>query len=231
MSQTSYETYQRFNPINRWLHSRRYRHITAEFAQLNLGRPVKVVDIGCAHAPLFEALQSFGIDYTGLEVNEVLADKARTRYGHLPNFRLVLETALTALERETPDVIVALETLEHIPEPDVVRLVEKIAACKPLKFYCSVPIEIGPTIWIKNVGSWLMRYPRYQEYTWAETFNAGLYRLDQLPPHGTGHKGFDWRWLAHTIRQHMRVSVRHLPVPFLPAAVSTSVFMVAEPRA
>jgi len=159
-----------------------------------------------------------------------MANVAMSRYGDRKNFRLLRESALTA-ETGTPDVVVALETFEHIPEHDVVRLIERIAALRPLFLIASVPIEIGPSIWIKNVGSWLMRYPRYREYTWRETFHAGLYRLDKLPPHEVNHKGFDWRWLAQTIRHNMELrTMRALPLPFLPFAVSTSVFFVARPR-
>ena len=39
------------------------------------------------------------------------------------------------------------------------------------------------------------------------------------------------RWLAQTLRHNMRiVRTRHYPLPFLPAGLSTSVFMVAVPR-
>jgi SAM-dependent methyltransferase len=227
---TAYEKNQRFNPINTWLHSRRYRNIRREFAALKLGRPIRVLDIGCAHAPLYAALSDFDIDYTGIEINNKMANVAVSRYGDRKNFRLVRESALTA-ETGSPDVVVALETFEHIPGREVVRLIEKIASLRPICLIASVPIEIGPSIWIKNVGSLLMRYPRYREYTWRETFDAGLYRLDRLPPHHINHKGFDWRWLAQTIRHNMQITtMRALPFPFLPFAVSTSVFFVAKPR-
>jgi hypothetical protein len=129
------------------------------------------------------------------------------------------------------DIVVALETFEHIPEHDVVRIIEAIAASKPRFFVCSVPVEIGPAIWLKNVGSLVTGYMRHKEYSWPETFWAGLYQLDKLPPHGTGHKGFDWRWLAQTIRHNMKIKdIRKFPFSILPAAVAFSVFMVAEPR-
>lgn len=83
------------------------------------------------------------------------------------------------------DIIVALETFEHIPEHDVVRIVEAVAASKPRLFVCSVPVEVGPAIWLKNVGSLVTGYMRHKEYRWSETFWAGLYQLDRLPPHGT----------------------------------------------
>jgi hypothetical protein len=121
--------------------------------------------------------------------------------------------------------------LEHIPEHEVVRLVERIAGARPKLFICSVPVELGPALWLKNIGAWLCRYPRYKEYAWAQTFWAGCYQLDKIPLHQTSHIGFDWRWLAQTIRHNMKIKeLKRFPISWLPAAVSSSVFMVSEPR-
>lgn len=196
-------------------------------------RPVNVVDIGCAHAKLFSVLnERFNIDYTGIEINSDFVEMARSRYAHNPNFRVMHDSVANALENlKRADIVVALETLEHIPEHDVVRIIEAVAAANPRLFVCSVPVEIGPAVWLKNVGSLITGYVRHKEYSWPETFWAGLYQLDKLPPHGTGHKGFDWRWLAQTIRHNFQIrEIRKLPFRMLPAAVAFSVFILAEPR-
>jgi hypothetical protein len=76
-----------------------------------------------------------------------------------------------------------------------------------------------------------MGYTRQNEYTWRETFWAGLGKLDRIRRHGTGHCGFDWRWLAQTIRHNLEITeVRRFPFGVLPVALSSSVFFVAEPR-
>jgi len=234
--ETEYERNQRFNFLVSWLHTFRYRNILALFEAIarEIGsRPIKVIEIGCAHAKLYSVLnERFAIDYTGIEIEPRFVEAARARYGHNPNFRLIDDSAVHAFGNlNSADIVVALETLEHIPEHDVVRLVEAVAAAKPGLFVCSVPVEIGPSIWLKNFGSLVTGYIRHREYRWSETFWAGLYQLDKLPPHGTLHKGFDWRWLAQTIRHNMRIrEIRKFPFRMLPAAVAFSVFMVAEPR-
>jgi hypothetical protein len=221
-----------------WLHGFRYKNIYDVFQTLAAeiaDRPIRVVEIGCAHAKLYQLLNDrFRIDYTGVEINPAFVEEARRRYGEHKNFRILAQSAADVdmtSSGEQPDIVVALETLEHIPEHAVVRIVENIARQRPRLFVCSVPVEVGPIIWIKNVGSWLMGYLRHTEYRWHETLWAGLYQLDRLPPHGTGHKGFDWRWLAQTIRHNLRiVEFRRLPARLLPAGLSTSVFFVARPR-
>ena len=235
-TETEYEKNQRFNALVSWLHSRRHRTVFTlleKISRANGDRPITVIDIGCAHAKLFAVLNGrFRIDYTGIEVNESFVAAARSRYGQHPNFSIVHDSATRALPAlGRADVVVALETLEHIPEHDVVRIVEAVAAARPGCFVASVPVEIGPAVWLKNVGSLLSGYMRHNEYRWPETFWAGLYQLDRLPPHGTGHKGFDWRWLAQTIRHNMKiVQLRKLPFGWLPAPLAFSVYFVAEPR-
>jgi SAM-dependent methyltransferase len=224
-----YEERQRFNRVVAWLHSFRYRQIVALFdrmAREAQGQQIKVVEIGCAHGTLFATLnERFHIAYTGIENDASLAEVAKRRYGHQPNFRMIQDSVQNALDYlQNADVLVALETLEHIPEHEVVWITEAVAAAQPKLFVCSVPVEIGPAIWLKNVGSFVTGYMRHKEYRWSETWWAGLYQLDKLPPHGTGHKGFDWRWLAQTIRHNMKITkISKLPFGFLPAALAFSV--------
>lgn len=231
---TGYEGNQSFNAVTAWLHSLRYKNILDVFSRFvpKGTDPIKVVEIGCAEAKLFSILdRRFPIEYLGIDADSRSVSVARDRYDKRRNFDVVHESAVQALDCVLcPDVIVALETLEHIPEREVVRIVEKIGQVKPALFICSFPVEIGPAIWAKNIGSWLSGYMRHREYTWPETFWAGLYRMDRLPAHATGHKGFDWRWLVQTIRHNMQIQeTRRFPFRFLPAAFSSSVFLVAAP--
>lgn len=235
-TETDYEKNQRFNTLVTWLHSYRYKNIIKVFEELSAsitGRPIRVVEIGCAHAKLFSILNDrFEIEYIGIEPDAVFVEVANERYQEEPNFKVIHGAAEKQLNRTMDaDIVVALETFEHIPEHTVVRIVEEIAKAKPKLLVCSVPVEIGPAIWFKNLGSLITGYMRHREYTWKETFWAGLYKLDELPPHGTGHKGFDWRWLAQTIRHNLKIKeIRTFPFGLFPAGLSTSVFFIAEPR-
>lgn len=227
---TAYERNQHANAVTSWLHSFRYRNAVSVME--NFG-PAKVLEIGCGLTKLFEVFNNrFEIDYTGIDLDAEHIAIANSRNGHNKNFRALAGDAVAVLDSvERPDIVFALETLEHLPGNDSVKVVDKVAAMRPKLFICSVPVEIGPAIWFKNVGSWISGYPRHASYTWSETFWAGLYNYDRVGEHLTGHRGFDWRWLAQTIRNKMRIrEIRKFPLGFMPAALSTSVFMVCEPR-
>ena len=148
------------------------------------------------------------------------------------NFQIIkglAEEVIPNIEQKV-DIFTGLESFEHIPEYIVPTLLKSISAKTPKIFACSVPVEVGPAIWIKNIGSKLMGYSRYKEYTWSETFWAGLYQLDRVAPHGIGHKGFDWRWLKHNIRQSMKItSISKSPFSFIPAAFTPSICFTSVP--
>jgi hypothetical protein len=232
-----YERNQQHNRLNAWLHSLRFKNTLSILRRMSVaqhGRPLRVIEIGSAHGKLFGLLKNeqFAVDYTGIELLPLYAQVSVERYGGYPNFRVVFGSAadvLPDLQDTEPDVVIALETMEHIPDVDVDRTLSAIAALRPRRFLCSVPVEVGPILWIKNIGSALTGYTRHEEYSWMETLWAGAYQLDRLPPHGIKHKGFDWRQLERAIAKRMNVQkIQRFPFGMM-AGLSTSVYIVAQP--
>lgn len=236
-SSVPYDERQNFNGVTRFLHS--FRHNLAsdfvgEVAKGVPGRPVRVFEIGCATGRTFgEISRSHAIEYTGVDANQKFIDAAKVRHAAARNASFLRANAAdpALYAGVSADIVFALETLEHIPERDVVRIVENVCRIvRPRLFIVSVPIEIGPVVWIKNIGSRLMGYRR-TAYTPSQTFWAGLYMLNKLPRHTVTHVGFNWFWLEQTIRHnaHIRES-RSLPYRFIPKMLAPTVMFVAEPR-
>ena len=234
---TKYEQNQNFNFVTRLLHSYRYSWILSIFRKLYKEvdfRTITVVDVGCGPCKLFKVLSENGlpINYIGIEPNEDFVEASIKRYNSMNNFQIIkgrAEDIIPNIDQKI-DIFTGLESFEHIPEYLVPIILRAISAKRPKIFACSVPVEVGPVIWIKNIGSKLMGYSRYKEYKWSETFWAGLYQLDKVAPHGTGHKGFDWRWLKHNIRQSMEItSVSKSPFSFIPAAFAPSICFTSVP--
>jgi SAM-dependent methyltransferase len=227
-----YRRFQAHNAALAWHHSRRYLALARIVRGANLGWPVRVLDIGCGDAAVFPVLDACApIEYVGIDSSAYFVPAARESYGACPNFSALHLSALDLpglLALSRPDIVAALETLEHIPDDDVARVIANVAALRPTVFVCSVPVEVGPAVWAKNIASFLMRYHRHREYSWRETFWAGLYRL---PEHRGTHKGFDWRKVTEEIGRHMRIQrIERFPSQLLPAALSASVFIVAAPK-
>ncbi len=231
-----YEERLNHSPVTRFLHSVRYRNLLGVVEALSGfrgGKPIRILDIGSGTAHAFALLDPrFAIDYIGVEKRGKFCSLAEERHGGRPNFRVVRDLIGNRLDLiGEVDLVVALETLEHIPEDQVAVLVEHIGRAEIEGFYCTVPNEIGPAIAIKNLGSAMIGYQRHREYSWLDTFHAATYRLDKVAPHGTGHKGFDWRALQGVIAAHLDIQATHRsPYGWVPRAVSPSIGFYCTPR-
>ncbi len=219
----AYAKAQNFNPLVSWLHRRRYRML----AKTKVAH-YRVLDIGCGVGTCFDVLT--GIDlYHGVDINSVYINIALVRHRNRRHF------IASAIDIEDyswswiPDLVICLETLEHL-RPNVARqLIANISYYSPA-FICSVPNELGPMILIKNLGSALMGYSRHKEYSLLDTLRAAAYR--PLPWSG-GHKGFDYRTVVRECQRHFKhVEVKSLPFPWLPRWLATNVFITAtkEPQ-
>jgi SAM-dependent methyltransferase len=224
-----YEKTQEFNLITRILHRTRYAILEKLVLRIHkeCSGTLKVVDVGCGPAHSYQVLTKLGVDFnfTGIELREDFCELAKSRYGVRDNFTIICDSIENQFDKfEGADLIIGLESFEHIPEWLVVRTVEALKKTSFKYLYITVPNEVGPAILIKNVGSFLMGYTRYKEYSWAETFYASIYELDKVARHGTGHKGFDWRWLAQTLRQNVKIITKTTsPLKIIPKFLSPSI--------
>ena len=232
---TLYEKNQSFNFVNSFLHSFRYKVLSrlAKTLCLSIHRPLRVLDIGSGTSKCYEVLSNTvpDIDYHAVEIDPTLYEVALNLYGDMDNFHLHAESVETWIGRfDGFDLIIAHESFEHIPPVIVSRVVDSLGKSDFGCLLVTVPVEIGPSLLFKNLGSFLMGYPRYKEYSLAETFNASLYRLDRVDRHTLGHKGFDWRWLAQTLRLNLRI-IRTLksPFQFIPSFVAPSIGFICVP--
>lgn len=232
IEQIPYEKMLNFNRVLSWVHSLRYRET------INILKPfgkkkITILEIGCAHAPLFGVLnKQFEIDYYGIEQDHGFYLEAVKRYENYSNFHILNRNAAEQdcyQSLPKPDVVICLETLEHVKQDEVAKILAGVSSTKASMFLCSVPVEVGPAVFFKNLASYLFGYHRHKDYTWKETWWASLYRLDKLPPHTGQHKGFDWRTLISQIRGTMqKTKVQCLPFKLLPTAFANSIFITAN---
>lgn len=236
-SAENYDQVQNLNRITRFLHSGRYTsllRVAGELSSQMAGARMRAFEIGCgtgtAVGPLLDA---YDVDYLGIDHNPLFIEAARRSHGHRPHCTFLNADATDPCHYRpgSADLVFALETLEHIPEGDVVRIVEHVCRIiRPKRFVITVPVEVGPAVWIKNLGSVMMGHARLSG-NFSQTFWAGLYQMDRIPVHTDGHLGFDWRWLAQTIRHNARmVELHSLPFAWLPRPMAPTMLMVAEPR-
>lgn len=224
---------QTFNTAVAFLHQQRFRALAREVRAISLTRPIRVLDLGAGPAKAFEVLNRLAkIDYTAIDTNVNFFQFATSRYGQANNFRMFnasfLDDSLIA-SLGPFDLAFALETMEHIGPAAAERLARAMLDLDVGKFICSVPIETGPPVALKNIGSLLCGYRRHIEYTFADTWWATLGRFDKVRAHDGGHRGFDWRQLSSMLSiYYPRKRISLLPFSRLPAWLNTSAFFVCE---
>jgi SAM-dependent methyltransferase len=231
-----YEQLQDFNSITRRLHSYRHRNLRGLMTELRgqiPDRPIRALEIGCAAGRTYGMLaQDFPLDYLGIDFRPDRVALAQQRYADRPaRFVHGDATDKAFYLPDSADIVFALETLEHIAEGRVVRIVEDVCrTVRPRLFVVSVPVEIGPTVWVKALGSRLMGYDRAAGYNASDLFWAGLGQLNRVRTHEHNHRGFNWRWLEQTIRFNARLrETRSMPFAWLPRGLATNVMFIAEP--
>jgi SAM-dependent methyltransferase len=124
-------------------------------------RGLRVADLACGEGYGSAVLASTAADVVGVDANPEAYEHARLRYART---NLRFERGLVEEFAEPCDVVVFLQTIEHIHEPE--KLLERIAAAAPLA-YISTPnrLTLAPEGARKSDNPWHLR-----EYT------AGEYR-------------------------------------------------------
>ena len=173
-SQSHYEEMQEFNLVTRFLHNTRYKNLINLVRRIESesDKTIRILDIGCGSCKAYNVIKNFvkDFDYTGIEISKEYCHFAERRYSENSNFHLINSPVNKCLKMiEEFDLIIGLESFEHIPERQVVRVIESIAKSNFKYLYITVPNEIGPALFIKNTGSFLMGYSRHKEYTIKET--------------------------------------------------------------
>lgn len=212
----------------------RYPHLvrlrTAKEAILATA-PAMLLDYGAGDGRvLFDAIESgftgHVVAYEPLErFSRQILDEAAKR-GLSDRIEIVTERA----DLTGPfDLVVCLSVLEHLPLPERHGFYDlcHTALAAEGRILIDVPVEIGPTLLVKNVGRLALK-GRLKEYGWRELlrYAAGARMFDPARHDPTDtrtfindHKGFDYRLLeTELLDQGFRIIERRpTPIRWLPA--------------
>jgi SAM-dependent methyltransferase len=131
--------YRNYGPLSRRIFEMMYRLQTRRWAR-TFGKPGSVLEIGCGHGWMLNALRGYGWEVRGLERDQTSARHAIEEL-HLP----VTVGGLDALPpAPTFDLILMHHVLEHLPEP------------RTILRHCAERLKEGGTlvIAVPNRGSW-----------------------------------------------------------------------------
>jgi hypothetical protein len=215
--------------FRQYLHESRFRWVSSAIRRHKV--PLnKLIELGCFDARLLEYVEPAA--YVGIDANwEGGVPAARRKIAGRPDYAIVETTSPNSVA-DLPghaDLGVALETLEHLPPETVPKYLADFAG-KVDWLLVSVPNEKGPLFLTK----WLFKRLVHRDgtadpYTIKELIGATLGKMSWVAR--DEHKGFDYAVLLRQVGERFQVvEVRPLPFPWLPAALSFGVGIVARKR-
>lgn len=232
-----------------WSHGRRFR-MARRLVAPHAGRPL--LDYGCGDGTFLALVADLFPGATGAEIDPVLVEDARRRFG-ADGPRFLLVPALRTVPDGAFGVVTCMEVLEHCTDDTadaVIAELRRLVAPDGAAIV-SVPVETGPSLLLKQaartVAAW-RRVPGYvdrERYAPAELArmlfareSASIERpvyetrfADGSPNRYHGHKGFNWRRLAARLGRDFHVrDVRYSPLPLPGGLLASQVWMTCAPR-
>lgn len=195
-------------------------------------------DVGAADGWYLRTLVEQGVVGEGVAIDtdaEAL-QLAATRVATLPLSFLTPDDPTLQRRHGTFDLVACLETLEHAEDVSAV-LDEVVNLARPAgTILISVPVEVGPSVVVKQAGRWLANRGgsySYERYTWRELWAAGArWKVDGLERQNLhSHKGFDFRKVKKQVDERVAiVSTAFSPASFLGPVLASTVYWLGSKR-
>lgn len=195
--------------------------------------PGRVLELGCYDGRAVEFLPKMPDRYLGLDADweDALALAARRWAGNSAlEFRKCREAAEMALDGETFDAALALETLEHVPPEQVQPYLTRIAnALEPRGvLLVTLPNEKGIVFAAKHLMK-IVYIGSLEPYNVREFFWQTIGRSENVARRE--HKGFDYARMVCRLREHFEVArIDGIPLSFLPPCLNFGIGVVCRVR-
>ncbi len=189
-----------------------------------------ILDIGCADGIFLPSLAQLCDELQGADLREERV-RAIDR-SEMPHLHVSAQDVQdTSFESGYFDLVVCLETLEHVPDPH--RGIAEIArVLKPgSRGVISVPIEIGLPALVKDVLRRLARYPKKSLNSFGNLMRAVVKRPNTEHHVKTlSHQGFDYRMVLGGLAPHgLRVvTIRCFPLNLLGPNFNSRIIILFE---
>jgi len=238
------------NAIVAWSHRRRFA-LARELASAGAGGAL--LDYGCGDGTFIALAHDLFRETTGTDVDvEQLRDCERRLAADDGRFSSI-EELHDRSHSGYYDAVMCMEVLEHCPsdvQPRVLADLERLVRPHGV-VVISVPIEIGPTLALKQAVRAMAAATGLTEYQTRERYRISEFMRMLLAREGSqiersatisinaqgdtvryhGHKGFNWRLLARLIDNLFVVERRlYSPVPLTGPWLNSQVWFVCRKR-
>lgn len=217
--------------VRGYFHGARYKWISESIKNINC--PVEsIIELGCFDGKLIDFLPVLPQKYYGYDANwENGLDLAKVKWKNYRNYVFQKATRaddIVLADSVKVDLLVAMETLEHIPDESLDGYLEKLSRHLNGYFLITVPNEKGVIFLGKYVAKKFLRGGS-EKYSFSEIINATFGRLSRVERRE--HKGFDYDILICRIGRYFEIThVAGFPFKILPKSLCFSIGIVAKSK-
>lgn len=177
-----------------------------------------IAEIGCADGIFLPSLSRLCKELYATDIYEPFIDNLLNV--NISNLHPYLDDIQNSrLESNKFDLVVCLEVLEHIANPQ--KAISEISRIMKNNGYCiiSVPIEIGLPVLVKYISRLILGYGKMYDggYKFKELIKAILKKPDE-EHHSKylGHKGFDYRKIVELLKEKFSIEkIKYFPFNIL----------------
>jgi hypothetical protein len=188
------------------------------------GARLSVIEIGCFNCRSLKYLGFTPSRYYGLDAGwEEGVDEAIRTY---PQYEIKKSVDPEDVYGDW-DLCLALETLEHLPRPDVLEEYLERIAISSKTLIATVPMEIGPLFSAKFLYKKFIHGYK-QSHTFWEFINQSLGRCHVVTQ--DNHRGFDYRVLIRLIDRYFEIEKFEGLNSKLPKIMNTQIGIIAKSR-
>ncbi len=230
---------QQGNSLTRLAHKSRFSVVLDAISNQQYSQ---AIDYGCGDGWLLRSAYDLGIVTSGIgvDVESYMLSDCQKIFADLPEFQFCQPHEIS--EKILPkscDLFLCTETLEHVENPETV-LDQILPYCQiGARMVISVPIEIGSSLIIKQIGRYFANLKGgygYEKYSLGELFSASiLWDTHSFPSSHSlnhpykGHKGFDYRKLEKIIQKKVTIERRIFsPLPWIGNLLNSTVIWICS---
>jgi len=230
-----------------WSHFSRFAKAAKLIGDKRLPR---LLDYGCGDGTMLTMIADRAEECWGADIADDQLEDCRKRLDGLSNTHFCNVSELRRADfKESFDVILCMETLEHCIDEIASRVLDDLAfLCRPDGLVLiSIPIETGPTFLLKQsirtLASWrgLSDYRFYETYSFGNALRMMFANSEtdlERPAYGPigsqyhSHYGFNWKQMRLKIG-HVFDIERTTFSPFAPLSgiVSSQAWLICSPKA
>ena len=223
----NYQSNLNVHPIQKFAHTSRFSFVCSACKTL-LPPNASILDYGTADGYIPQLLIS---NIEGIK-DIVAFDLVSTNFPDNINPKILLTTDKHLLNEKTYDLILCLETLEHVPEHMIDQVLLHLSDLTTENTYLliSVPIEIGLSSLVKNI----VRLFSNQLENISSPINIlyssiGVTRFIRRSPNNPGHMGFNYKHLESKIDRYFNIiSKSFTPFPLSRGVFNSQVYYVLK---